>query len=143
MIGQAEIARLIPHDGSMCLLQTVTRWDRSSIECQTQSHLALDNPLRSNDRLGVLCGIEYAAQAMALHGGLTRTAGDNPQPGFLASIRDVVCHVDRLDDINDDLLVIAQQLLNEGGRVIYQFSLYAGGRELLAGRAAVLLQEAA
>jgi predicted hotdog family 3-hydroxylacyl-ACP dehydratase len=142
MIDHAQIARLIPHAGAMCLLDRVVQWDALSIKCRARSHRDPGNPLRSKGRLGILCGIEYAAQAMALHGGLTGTSDEQPQQGFLASVRDVTCHAEHLDDIEGDLLIRAAQLLNEGGRVIYHFSLWDGARVLLAGRAAVLLQAA-
>ena len=37
---------------------------------RASSHRAADNPLRAHGRLGAACGIEYAAQAMAVHGAL-------------------------------------------------------------------------
>jgi predicted hotdog family 3-hydroxylacyl-ACP dehydratase len=139
MIDRAAIARLIPHAGDMCLLDAVTAWDAASISCRAISHRNPANPLRAEGRLGMLCGLEYAAQAMAVHGGLTAPVDAAPQQGFLASVREVHCHAERLDTIEGELLVEAAQLLNEGGRVIYQFSLHADGQELLAGRAAVVL----
>ena len=60
----------IPHRGSMCLLDEVVDWSAERIRCRTRTHCAADNPLRADGRLGVACGIEYAAQAMAVHGAL-------------------------------------------------------------------------
>jgi predicted hotdog family 3-hydroxylacyl-ACP dehydratase len=61
---------------------------------------------------------------------------------MLAAARNVVLGVQRLDDIEDDLIVSARRLLAEEGRLLYEFALHAGGRELLRGRAAVVLGEA-
>ena len=72
-MGRADIAALIPHAGAMCLLDAVLSWDRTSIACTASSHRAIDNPLAAEGRLDAVCGVEYAAQAMAVHGGL---AGD-------------------------------------------------------------------
>ena len=70
LLQQADIARRIPHQGRMCLLDAVTEWDGAHIVCQASSHRASDNPLRAEGRLGAACGVEYAAQAMAVHGAL-------------------------------------------------------------------------
>jgi predicted hotdog family 3-hydroxylacyl-ACP dehydratase len=46
------------------------------------------------------CAIEYAAQAMALHGALIGAAAGSPAtPGYLASARGVRLHRLRLDDL--------------------------------------------
>ena len=58
---------------------------------------------------------------------------------MLAAARNVVFHVDRLDDIGDDLVVSVRKLLAEGGWLLYEFALHAGARELVRGRAAVSL----
>lgn len=138
-INHAEIAQMIPHAGCMCLLDGVTEWDAIKIKCLSRSHLAQDNPLRTHGQLPALCGIEYAAQAMAVHGGLTRLAGCQPQAGYLASLRDVVCHRGRLDDLKEYLIVEAEQLMGDNTRVIYQFTVRLGTIEVLSGRAAVVL----
>lgn len=70
VIGASRIRELIPHAGAMCLLERVIEYDDASICCEARSHLDVDNPLRHNGRLSTLCGIEYAGQAMALHGAL-------------------------------------------------------------------------
>jgi len=93
--------------------------------------------------LPAVCGIEYAAQAMAVHGGLTRGAGTKPRAGYLASLRDVHCRRDRLDDIEGELIVEAERMMGDEARVIYQFAIRAGESEVMSGRAAVVLEVAA
>ena len=66
---------MIPHTGAMCLLDGVLQWDTSTIQCVSRSHRDAHNPLRIDGRLPTLCGIEYAAQAMAVHGGLAGIIG--------------------------------------------------------------------
>ena len=139
MIGGDEIAMLIPHAGTMCLLDEVLRWDETSIRCRSARHRALDNPMRHAGRLGVLCGIEFAAQAMAAHGRLAGGVDRKPQAGYLASLRDVKCRTDRLDMLAGDLLIDAERLMGDAQQVIYQFLLSADGAEVLSGRAAVVL----
>jgi predicted hotdog family 3-hydroxylacyl-ACP dehydratase len=123
----------------MCLLDGVAHWDESRIRCVTRTHLDARNPLRLDGRLPILCGIEYAAQAMAVHGGLLGGRGAKPRAGYLASVRDVACRRDRLDDLEGDLVVEAERVMGDGERVVYEFRLTAGGQEVMSGRAAVVL----
>ena len=138
-LNRAEIAGLIPHTGAMCLLDGVVDWDENRIRCVSRSHLDTGNPLRAGGRLPALCGIEYAAQAMAIHGGLAGGARARPRAGYLASVRDMVCRRERLDDLEGDLVVEAERLMGDEDRVIYEFRLWVGDAEVLSGRAAVVL----
>lgn len=145
-----EIARRIPHQGDMCLLATVTAWDGDRIACQASSHQAADNPLRTHGRLGAACGVEYAAQAMAVHGALvaeSRAGGVDadsvPRAGYLASIRSVTLSVDRLDTLAAPLLISAERLTGDDNTVLYSFAVTAGDTRLLSGRAVVVLDAAA
>ncbi len=136
----AWIAAHIPHQGSMCLLHSVLRWDGLSLQCAAISHRAADNPLRANGQLAAVCGIEYAAQAMAVHGALLAPSDQTcARVGYLVSIRGTTLHVGRLDDIAEDLLVEARCISASDNNILYAFHVSAGGRVLLDGRAAVVL----
>ena len=141
-LNRAEIAGLIPHAGAMCLLDEVVHWDSAQIRCVSRTHRDMENPLRVGGQLPAICGIEYAAQAMAVHGGLAGIIGSKPKAGYLVSLRDVLCLRSRLDHLTGDLIVDATQLRADQGRVIYQFRLQVGGVEVLSGRAAVVLNAA-
>lgn len=132
------IAAHIPHQGAMCLLDRVESWDAEQIQCLASSHRSPDNPLRSRDRLGSACGIEYAAQAMAVHGAL-RASNQTSGAGYLVSVRGAKLHVPRLDDIAADLIVKASCITFSENNLLYQFEVLAEGRLLLEGRAAVVL----
>jgi predicted hotdog family 3-hydroxylacyl-ACP dehydratase len=143
-MNRAWIESRIPHQGRMCLLDEVIAWNADHIRCSTGTHRALDNPLRSHDRLGIACGIEYAAQAMALHGALaSAAAGANaaaaPRVGLLASVRDVRLHVLRLDDIESDLFCEVTHLAGDHFTAMYEFALRDKDKSLLGGRASVVL----
>lgn len=141
VFDRAWIAAHIPHQGSMCLLGRVVGHDAQRVLCSAESHRSAANPLRAHGRLAAACGIEYAAQAMAVHGALLAD-GAAPRPGFLASVRSAVLHVGRLDDIEQDLAVEAVRVTGDIGTVLYDFSLRAGDRLLLEGRAAIVLDAA-
>ena len=127
----------------MCLLERVDAWDSGSVRCIASSHRDIDNPLRANGRLAAACGIEFAAQAMAVHGALLARRHEPPAAGFLASVRGVTLHVARLDDIVADLAVHAVLFSGDGNSVLYDFSICAENKVLLEGRATVILSAAA
>jgi predicted hotdog family 3-hydroxylacyl-ACP dehydratase len=139
LIGLAEIQALIPHAGDMCLLAGVTQWDATHIACTALSHRNPDNPMAFHGKLHALSGIEFAAQAMAVHGGLTGQVGQRPRAGLLVSVRDVVARVKYLSDYAEDLQIEAEQLMSGGNSVTYSFRIQAGTQELLSGRAMVVL----
>ncbi|WP_313950590.1 3-hydroxylacyl-ACP dehydratase [Accumulibacter sp.] len=133
------IAGHIPHDGAMSLLERVAAWDTQRIHCQALSHRAADNPLRAGGRLGSACGIEYAAQAMAVHGALLAVAGATPRRGYIASVRGVELLAERLDEAGDTLDIVAERLSGDDNLLLYAFDVSADGRCLVRGRAAVVL----
>ena len=143
MLNRNWISQRIPHQGTMCLLDRVVDWSDSRIACAATSHADPANPLRADGRLGAANGIEYAAQAMAIHGALLANADDRPRQGYLTSVRSVSLHVARLDDLPDELDVVAERLSGDGNNILYQFSLHHAGRCVLEGRAAVVLDAAA
>lgn len=130
----------IPHRGRMCLLDEVLSWDAVRIRCRATSHRLADNPLRAHGRLGAACGVEYAAQAMAVHGAImAHMEGTQARSGLLASVRNLVLRVSRLDDIESDLIASAERLAGDEGSTLYEFTVSGGGRELLSGRASIVL----
>jgi predicted hotdog family 3-hydroxylacyl-ACP dehydratase len=139
MLDRGWILAHIPHQGDMCLIENVTTWSAEALRCTASSHRLPSNPLRRDGRLGAACAIEYAAQAMAIHGALQGSSGQQARPGFLVSVRAVDLHVDRLDDILADLDIEVSQLVADDERVLYQFRVSTAEVTLCAGRAAVLL----
>jgi predicted hotdog family 3-hydroxylacyl-ACP dehydratase len=128
----------IPHQNGMCLLDEVLSWDTTQASCRSSTHRSGDNPLRAHNRLGAACGIEYAAQSMAIHGALVASAaGMAAPPGLLASVRGVQLHCERLDDIADDLITAVQRIAGDESTALYEFSVSADEIVLLKGRAAI------
>lgn len=139
LADKAAIASVIPHTGSMCLLDGVLECDAQRIRCISATHRDVANPMRSGDTLLALCGIEYAAQAMAVHGAWDAKFDSKPRAGYLAALRDVACHTLRLDDLSDDLIIEAEKVMGDAARVIYQFNIHAGSTKVMSGRATVVL----
>ena len=145
------IEQHIPHKGRMCLLDEVLAWDAARIRCRSATHRSADNPLRLHGRLGAACGIEYAAQAMAVHGALIAAsaplastvatsvrASIGSSVGYLASVRNVTLRVERLDDLEPDLIAAAERVTGDGRTVLYEFSVTSGRQLLLSGRASIV-----
>lgn len=139
VLDRAGIAARIPHQGSMCLLDAVIDWDGSGIRCRANSHLDPDNPMRMDGRLGAACGIEYAAQAMAVHGALNAGQDTAPRKGYVTRVQQVTLHCDRLDDCATALTIEADHQMGNDQVVRYEFRVHGNGRILLAGVATVIL----
>ena len=129
---------LVPHTGTMCLLDRVVAADNDSIACVTSQHRSPNNPLRRDQRLSALHLAEFGAQAMAAHGGLRQPEGIATRAGMLVSIRQLELRVDRLDDVANDLLITARRRLAQPTGLIYDFEVSAGPQLLGRGRVQVL-----
>ena len=139
-LDHAGIARLIPHSGTMCLLDTLDDWDLDGIRCRALSHRDALNPLRTASGLLAPCAIEYAAQAMALHGALIGAeAGTAASPGYLASARQVQLHRLRLDDLPEALHIEATRQAGDVRQILYRFTVSHAGAPVAEGRATVVL----
>jgi predicted hotdog family 3-hydroxylacyl-ACP dehydratase len=138
-LNRSWIERHIPHQGSMCLLDEVIEWDSQRISCRSRRHQAADHPLRAYGRLGIACGIEYASQAMAVHGALTAPEAAAPLSGYLVGVRAVQLEVTRLDDVHGDLICGAVRVAGDRITALYDFDLRSSMGPLMSGRATVIL----
>lgn len=139
MIDHDVISSLIPHAGSMCLIDRVENWDADHILCFTRSHLNPHNPLRRDAMLPALSGVEYASQAMAIHGALAKIVPARPRAGYLASLRNLHARHRRLDVFEEDLKITAERIFADEERAMYEFSLQVRATIILSGRATVVL----
>lgn len=140
-LDKAAIAARIPHAGAMRLLDTALDWDRTWIVCRAVSHRDPANPLRNPAGLPAVAGIEFAAQAVALHASLTGIERE-PRRGFLAVLNNVSWTRSRLDDIAGDLEIRAEQLAATGAALQYAVTVSADGQLILSGEFMVALQSA-
>lgn len=139
VIDKEAIRRLVPHSGRMCLIDAVIAWDDAGIDCVTESHRDPNHPLIRDGILAALHGLEYGAQAAAIHGGLVaRRDGRAPRPAWLGALKDVRLTVDRLDRVATPLAVTAHLLLRTGGSAIYRCRVAAAGSTLAEGRITIV-----
>src|SRR5947208_17017083 len=140
-IDKPEIRTLIPHAGTMCLLDNVTDWDDKPFVCTTSPHPDKTNPVRRDGRLSSLNALEYGAQAAAIHGGLrARAAGTTAPTCYLAALRDAHLYVDRFDDLASPLEIRAQRLFGDAGNTIYKCAISAGGISVAEGRVTIMVR---
>src|SRR5687767_11942993 len=136
-MSRLKISILVPQQGAMCLLDEILSFDENSVVCRTASHRSPANPLRCDGHLPALAGIEYGAQAMAVHGALH--AVQTSQDGLLAGARAVRCSARYLDEVSGPLTVREERLVAEGSRLLYAFVVEGAQAELVSGRIAVVL----
>ena len=122
LIDRDTLCSLIPHAGSMCLLDGVLEWNDETIVCETRSHLLPDNPLRCEQGLSAIQTIEYGAQ------------------GFLVAARNIDISIEWLDKINGPLIVRANMIMHDDKHSIYEFELSANTKVLVKGRTTVMMQ---
>jgi predicted hotdog family 3-hydroxylacyl-ACP dehydratase len=140
MLDKTDWAHLIPHAGTMCLLDAVLTWGERSIHAISEGHARADNPLRGEHGLHTVHLVEYGAQAMAVHGALLARArgSETVRPGMLVSLRDVQLFDEYVDRLDGHLDVRAECLYADDGGAQYAFRVEHRGRLLASGRAAVI-----
>jgi predicted hotdog family 3-hydroxylacyl-ACP dehydratase len=141
MLGRDEIAARIPHSGRMCLLDRVLDWDARHIRCAAGNHRDADHPLREHGGLPVWAGIEYAAQAAAVHGALL-LATAQPRTGVLGKLSRVRPGCEWLDRVAPPLVFDATLLHRDPSGGIYAFEAHGGGALLLQGQFTLMYSSA-
>jgi predicted hotdog family 3-hydroxylacyl-ACP dehydratase len=121
----------------MCLLEKIESWNENEIACTATSHLNPDNPLKLKGRLHIIHGVEYAAQAMAVHGKLL-----NPRisssPGLLASTKNLRFNAHRLDNIKVPLRIHARSLAKTIHGLVYSFTVSDENKVLISGECTIV-----
>ena len=134
---------LLPHAGRMRLIDRIVSYDEQRIVCESNTHRAADHPLADGGTLSIIAGLEYGAQAMAIHGGLlaamARPQCARARHGLLVAASDLRWLVERLDACAAPLTIEAVNELRSDQQVAYRFEIRAADLTLLSGRASVLL----
>ena len=135
-LDQHAIEQRLPHAGKMSLLQSVTHADINCLTAKTKSHLDADNPLRIAGEIASINGVEYAAQAMAIHGSLL---SDKPQAGYIATVRNIVLDIPFLPQSNSYLVIEVEQLMSDTNGFTYQFQIHCQEQSIISGKITVFL----
>lgn len=144
-LNHQEIEQRLPHAGKMSLLHEVVNSDQKSLLATAISHLDADNPLRLKGKIAMINGIEYAAQAMAIHGSLLSEWSKpaelptSPQTGYIATVRNIDIKVPFVPETDSPLNVEVEQLMSDGNGFTYQFHISCEQQSLISGKITVFL----
>ncbi|MGE0801404.1 MAG: hydroxymyristoyl-ACP dehydratase [Lautropia sp.] len=138
LLDRAAIAARVPHAGAMCLLDRVLAWDPQTLVAASDGHRRDPHPLARDGRLPATAAIEYAAQAMALHGALIAPLDAAPTQGLLVGLRGVRLTRRWLDDVAPPLTIRVARFAGDARQVIYDFTVDAD-QPIAHGRAVVVL----
>lgn len=128
-----QLSPLLPHAGSMLMIDSVIAFDETSITCGSERHQAANNPLRREGRLAAHHGIEFAAQASAIHGGLLGGGGQAPLRA-LAAVRKASFAGAWLDEIEGQLRIDASIVMLDANAAVYQAILSSSEKNVAAMR---------
>jgi predicted hotdog family 3-hydroxylacyl-ACP dehydratase len=135
-IDRDTIARLVPHAGSMCLLDEVRHWSPTAVACIGAAP-GPHHPLARNGRLSAVVLAEYAAQATAVHGALLE-GGSGARAGMLAALVDVELSGSHGSE-DGELLVEADLLSRSRDGCLYAFAVRNSAATLVTGRLMIAL----
>jgi len=132
-MDRTQIAALIPHGDSMCLLDEVIAWDESQIHCRSHLFASAANPLFEDGQLDAVLLLEYGAQAAAVHAGLLQSRLGESRPAYIGAVKDVE-FLAAIADNSRALDLYAQCLLSSSQGAIYELVAQQAGNTLLRGR---------
>ena len=142
MLDRAGIEKLVPHTGTMCLLDEVEEFDAVRIVCISMRHGVPDNPLRRDGRLSAVHAIEFAGQAAAVHGALAAPSLSGSRRGLLVSVRSCRLYVKALDAARDPLRIEARLIATAQSLTSYEFAVSSASVRLADGRLGVFMETA-
>ena len=131
---------LIPHSGSMRLLDRVLAHSREQTVCAidpADSELFRD----ADGRVPAWVAVEYMAQGVAAHGALLDGVS-SPRPGFLVGAKRVTLHRDSF--ATDESLEVSARILQRVGRLAsLACELRSGGELVAEGTLSVFIPDSA
>jgi len=131
-LDRAGIEGIVPHSGSMVLLESVINWDATHIDCSAAAPGA-EHPLARQGTVPAVAAVEYGAQAAAVHGFLVEQPAV-PHPGMLAKLSDVQLHSSYIPTDRGPLSVNAQLLSRVALGCLYDFRVVCAGELVAHGR---------
>lgn len=134
VLDHRALEALVPHAGRMCLLDKVRCFDAERIECLAYAADDPGNPLRCAGHLHAVHAVEYAAQAMAVHGALLQQGDAINGQGRLASVRNVRWGRRALDDRGGPLRIRCRRLGGDSSGVLFEFEVADAEGTLASGQ---------
>jgi predicted hotdog family 3-hydroxylacyl-ACP dehydratase len=141
-LNHSDIAQRLPHAGNMCLLDSVIQYNKLSLTALATSHLAKDNPLRLDNKIAAINGVEYAAQAMAIHASLMTPPlpeTNNKPMGYLATVRNIAIISAYLPESTSPINITVTQLMSDVHGFTYEFQLSCDQALVISGKITIFL----
>ncbi len=130
MINYTEIAELIPHSGSMILLDKILEFDEHSLSAELV--VRDDTLLGNNKKVPAWVGIEYMAQTIAAYAGIqSKKLGEPINLGFLLGTRRYTSNIDSFD-IGTVLTIKITRIINDDKLGVFDCKIYGSGIEVNA-----------
>lgn len=136
MLDQQQIAKMLPHAGDMCLLSKVLTWDAEQLTGLAVDLNFKNNPLLCDAELFSITGVEYAAQAVAVHAGLA--SGQTSGEGYLVQIKNINIHKPKLSSEPIKVAVYKQAL--QPYSMIYDFKISESAELIIEGTLMIALK---
>lgn len=112
------IAQLVPHSGTMSLLDTAVHCDQHSLIAQVT--IGPDTLFATDQGVPAWVGIEYMAQAVAAFAGVrAKEAGEDIRIGFLVGTRKYHCNVPFFPAGSTLTIEVAEELRGENGLGVF------------------------
>ena len=144
-MNRTQIAELMPHKGDMMLLDKLISWSEDQISCLGWTPGLELHPLREDvsgkPSLPAFNALEYAAQAIALHGILKGQVGETgPRSAFIAGLQELSWSQRDLLDKDWPLILKGEAIggLGDTGAKYAVTVSNAAGDEILTGKALVM-----
>ena len=130
MINYTKIAELIPHSGSMILLDKILEFDEHSLSAELV--VRDDALLGNNKKVPAWVGIEYMAQTIAAYAGIqSKKLGKPINLGFLLGTRRYTSNIDSFD-IGTVLTIKITRIINDDKLGVFDCKIYGSGIEVNA-----------
>jgi len=125
-----DVAKLLPHDGQMVLLDKVLEYDQESLVAEVV--VRNDGLFGDGKTVPAWLGIEYMAQTVAAHGGMMcHLAGKPIQLGFLLGTRRYNCNISSFM-VGDRLTIKVSRLIEDQGLGVFNCQIVADGIDISA-----------
>jgi predicted hotdog family 3-hydroxylacyl-ACP dehydratase len=131
-----DIERVVPHRGTLLLIDRLLEWDSESVVVELR--VPADGPFSTEEGVPAWVGVEYMAQTIAAWAGCrARRAGGEPSVGFLLGTRRYVC-TEAYFRPGAVLRVEARcELLGDNGLGMFGCRILQGGNELASANVSV------
>ena len=131
-----DIQRVVPHRGTMRLVDRLVAWDEDSVAVELR--VPHEGPFSHAEGVPAWVGVEYMAQAVACWAGCqARGRGEPPPIGFLLGTRRYECAVPLFSSGLHLRVEARREILGENGLGVFACRILAADGELATANVSV------